>query len=198
MRILSGILILALGLSGYLFLQSLAGESLTSEQVAPQLVLAPTVPDEPGPPMVTTTPAEVREVITYARGAGPAQIDTLRKMALESKDPIVVGNALRALGRLHSIANDAELLALVDDERPRVREEAVRALGLSNDDSVVPVLADVLKEDDRDLRVLCIRSLGHIGGEQASALLADIRDDAASTEMERVFVRQALAEASKR
>jgi len=150
------------------------------------------------PPLEATTPEEVREVLRFTREATGDDLPTLRDMALRAEDPLVAGNAIRALGRMGAVAEDPKLVALIEDTRQRVRQEIVVALGLSGSASAVPLLAGVLEStgersaDDDSLRLLAVRALGYIGGERAHDILAAVRDDPNATKAERVFAEEAL------
>lgn len=139
------------------------------------------------------TPDEVRELLVATRAAGDADRGELRRAALESSDPMVVGNALRALGRLDAVVGDVELLGLAADARPRVRQEFVRALGASGDDRALELLADFLSSVDPTERVLAVQALGGLEGSGARALLGGVLESSASSELERAFASQALA-----
>jgi HEAT repeat protein len=145
------------------------------------------------PVMQATTPAEVRTVTRFCNKAGPGDIAALRHAATKSDDPLVVGNALRALGRLGAFAGDAELEALLADERQRVRQEAVIALGYSGSAGAVERLVPLAEERDPMLRPLVLQALGRLGGEQARAVLKSVLSDASSSEAERALAREGLA-----
>lgn len=140
-----------------------------------------------------TTPAEVRSFVAFAGSAGHSDVPSLRRHALESENPLVVGNSIRALGRLGAVIRDEELLGMLADPRVRVRQELVRALGESGDPRAVPALADAIGEDDETLRTLAIQSLGKIGGHEARVLLENARSDPRSQGSQLVFLEQALA-----
>jgi len=137
------------------------------------------------------TQAGVRDLVRFCRGATSEHVPELRRVALSSGDPLVVGNALRALGRLHAVAKDPELIALVGDERPRVRQEVVVALGNSGYPPVVGDLVPLLDRDDPTLRPLVIHALGCLGGERARAALSTVLDDPRATAADRAFARHA-------
>ncbi len=147
----------------------------------------------PFPVMQATTPAEVRTVTRFCRAAQQSDVDALRYAATRSPDPLVVGNALRALGRLGAFAGDAELEALLTDERQRVRQEAVIALGYSGSASAVERLAPLAEERDPLLRPLVLQALGRLGGEHARIVLESVLSDERSSEAERALAREGLA-----
>jgi len=142
---------------------------------------------------VVTAPAEVRQFVAFAASAGHDQVPYLRRHALESESPLVVGNSIRALGRLGAVIRDEQLLGMLADPRLRVRQELVRALGESGDPRAVPPLAKVLQSEDENLRTLAIQALGRIGSDEARGLLENARDSRDARGAERVFLEQALA-----
>ncbi len=150
------------------------------------------------PPSVATTPAEVREVYHYARNAEPENIATLRHLALRSADPLVAGNAIGALGRLGGISDDDEVVALAEDSRPRVRHEAVRALGVGGDREVVGRLVELADNDDATTAALAIEALGRLGGEAAKRKLRGVLVSADASALAKAFARQALRTAEGR
>jgi HEAT repeat protein len=146
------------------------------------------------PVMQATTPADVRTVTRFCRKAGEGDVAALRYAATKSDDPLVVGNALRALGRLGAFAGDAELEALLTDERQRVRQEAVIALGYSGSGAAaVERLVPLVEERDPMLRPLALQALGRLGGEQARDVLKSVLSDERSSEAERALAREGLA-----
>jgi len=136
----------------------------------------------------------VRELVRFCRAATSEHVPELRSVALSSGDPLVAGNALRALGRLHAVARDPELIALVDDERPRVRQELVFALGESGYEPAVGDLLPLLDDDDLTLHPLVLHALGRLGGARARARLRGVVADPDSTATDRAFARAALKE----
>lgn len=146
------------------------------------------------PIMKATTPEEVRQVVHYARDAASEDIATLTHMATRSEDPLVAGNAIRALGRLNALAGDPELVALINDSRLRVRQETVIALGLSGNAEMVDHLLPVLEEEENGLRHLAIQALGRLGGPVARKRLEEVLHDGNATEADRTFARSALDE----
>ena len=142
------------------------------------------------------TPEDVRELVHFCREATSEHVLELRSVALSSDDPLVVGNALRALGRLHAVAKDPELIALVGDERPRVRQEVVVALGNSGYPPVVGDLLPLLDRGDAALRPLVLDALGRVGGTKARERLTEVLEDSSTSSIDRTFARAALARAS--
>ena len=144
------------------------------------------------PPMKATTPEEVREVYLFARDADSDDIPALRTMALKSEDPLVAGNAIKALGRMNALSGDKEFFALLDDKRPRIRQEMVTALGLSGDSAAAEKLLPLLESSGPDLRPLVIQALGRICGKPAKERLEIIARNENESPTDRVFARTAL------
>jgi HEAT repeat protein len=102
-----------------------------------------------------STPAELRAFVRALEAAGPQDAPRLRRIALVAADPLVAGNALRALGRLDLVAADPELLRMLDDPRPRLRQEVVRALACSADPGARARLDELARSaEDPELRAL--------------------------------------------
>ena len=144
------------------------------------------------------SPEEVRAVVGFCRGAGEADVDELLVAAERSPDPLVAANALDALGRLGAL--DAESLRpFLADERARVRQSAIVALAHVERERAVEELVDYVRPDaDPTERTLAIRSLGRVGGPDASRALAVLEEDEGLSDVDRVFLRSARREAAER
>src|SRR5262249_13411763 len=138
------------------------------------------------------TAREVRDLVRATRAVAGDGASELREQALTSRDPLVAGNALRALGALKRVASDPGLVALLQDRRLPVRQEVVIALGESEDPSAVDVLAARLASAEDPLRPLVIQALGRLPGERARALVAAIAEDSSASLTDRAFARSAL------
>ena len=128
---------------------------------------------EPGielPPLAPKNDAESREVVRFAAEATLAEVPGLERM-LEVEEPLVVGNAIRALGRLGLVTQRSKYAALVEDPRQRVRHEAVRAFGESGDPAALATLVPLLKSEDDVTRQLGLQAIGAIGGSDALSAL---------------------------
>jgi HEAT repeat protein len=146
------------------------------------------------PPLVARTPEEVRAVVGYCNGAGPDDVTDLRRLAA-GPDPLVAGNAVRALGRLGACPSGEELERLLADPRPRVRQEAIIALGWAGTDEAVERLERILDEDEASAAPLAIQALGRLGGEKARAVLSRRLARSTTDDVERAFLREALIQA---
>jgi len=145
-----------------------------------------------GMPPPERTHAAMREWRRFCGSADRTAGAELRSAALTASDPLIAGNALRALGRLQLVACDPELRALLSDPRPRVRQEAAIAMGGCGDPTAVAAIAPLL-QNDPTLRSLAIQALGRLGGSQARALLDEVMGDPRSTPTDCAFARDALA-----
>lgn len=165
------------------------------DELVPTLVIVDNETQTPrlaAPPSEPQAPREVHHVIQYCREADQSTVPELRRLARTSRNALVVGNAVRALGRLRALTGDDELMELLDDARPRVRQEMVRALGRSSDRSLVPRLAKIVEEGDRELSPLATQALGRLGGQEARECLTALLDNESTSATVRVFARAAL------
>ncbi|MCC6782685.1 MAG: HEAT repeat domain-containing protein [Planctomycetes bacterium] len=100
------------------------------------------VPDEPvrGAAIDVATPSGLRAWVARCRKPASADLRVFRAEALHDADPLVAGNAIAALGRLGAVWGDDELLELLDDPRPRVRQQLIVALSQCGDADALPWL----------------------------------------------------------
>lgn len=142
------------------------------------------------PHLAATNPQEVRAVLRWCESANSSSVPALREAAL-SQDPLVAGVAIRTLARLSAVSA-GEAASLLDDPRPRVRQEAVLSMGTSGDPDAVEHLARVVQGEDPALRALALRALGDLGGERARAIVEDRLRDPRATEVEKAFASAAI------
>lgn len=129
----------------------------------------------------------LRRLMAACAAADEAAIPRLQKLGA-SPDPAVAGNAIRALGRLQAADGDPAIVAMLRDERPRVRHEAIVALGASGNPASIPLLEPLLQGRDHQGRLLAIQALAQLGAtEVLQRLVADPATDAGT----RSFVRAA-------
>ena len=98
--------------------------------------------------------------------------------AYRSNDPLLVQSALYAMGQ----SSNVEWLPTVIEETMNpaaaIRYEAATACGLLGDEAVTPHLLGLLDDDDSEVRIASIKSLGLTGGPLArQALERQIADD---------------------
>lgn len=146
-------------------------------------------------PLSAPTAAAVRQVVRATRGASGADAARLRSLALEAGDPLVAGNAIRALCRLGVFAGDGELLRLLDDPRPRVRQESVLALSDSAGPEHVDRLVRRLGDEDAHVRALALRALGGIDDARAESAVAGALARPASSAADRAMAASRRVEA---
>lgn len=139
------------------------------------------------------TQREARAMVLFCDRAESPDVQELRDTALHATDPLAVSNALRALGRLGAMAGDVELAALLNDSRPRVRDETILALGESGGESSAALLRPLVRSEDPKTRTLAIRALSRLGGDTARAELHEVLADADATREERAFATAGLS-----
>ena len=124
---------------------------------------------------VVNSPAEDidvrrRAIEAVASFNTPETNGAVRK-AYESDNPTLVQSAVYGMGQS---SNPAWLPAVVDEMSnplPAVRFEAATACGLLGEESVVPHLVRLLRDDDSEVRLASIKALGLIGGTMAKNVL---------------------------
>jgi hypothetical protein len=140
----------------------------------------------PGP-----TPAKQSEVAAFVAACGATTDGDragLRELA-QREDPLVAGNAIRALGRLRAVHSDRELVAMLHDRRPRVRGEVVLALGDCGEPAMAAQLQPLLGDSDQGTAMLAVQALVHLG---ATAPVAALAGDPAAPPQLRQFASAAL------
>lgn len=125
--------------------------------------------------------------VAACAAADGAAIPRLQELAA-SPDAAVAGNAIRALGRLKAADRVPGLAALLADGRPRVRHEAIAALGNSGNPDSARLLEPMLYGEDGQGRMLAIQSLVQLGATDALQRLAA---DPATDPGTRQFLRAA-------
>lgn len=141
--------------------------------------------------------ADVHRLREQTRAAEAGAVPELRRLALTVADVIVASEAIEALGRLGALAADAELLALADDPRPRVRQAVVLGLGHPGTDRGIELLRRIAVGTDADLRPLAIAALGRVRGAAAAAALRELAARVDLGEVERGSVGLALQQATR-
>ncbi|MBK9129985.1 MAG: HEAT repeat domain-containing protein [Phycisphaerales bacterium] len=122
-------------------------------------------------PRSTKSPQAARALVLDCRTAGPRDVPRLRTM-LADPDPLVVGNALRALVRLRALAG-IDLFALLADPRLRVRQEAVLAMQATGDARYVPALESCRAEKMPQLADLVDRAVATLCPDLRRMLVPD-------------------------
>jgi len=146
-------------------------------------------PLRPGPPGLQRLPADqpgLQQFVAACAAADSAAIPRLQELAA-SADPAVAGNAVRALGRLQAL-DVAAVAGALRDARPRVRHEAIAALGQSGNAAAAPLLLPLLASGDGQARLLAISALAQLGATDA---LRRLVEDPATDPATRAFARAA-------
>ncbi|MFH0947176.1 MAG: HEAT repeat domain-containing protein [Planctomycetota bacterium] len=122
------------------------------------------------------TLAFIRKKVEELGAIGPAAIDPLLKAMdhkLTSSADVNAGiNASRAIAMIEGQRAAAALTRLAREGGRYGRLNAVRSLGLRGDPTVLPVLRDLLKDEDQALVQASIEAIGTLGGKGADKVLA--------------------------
>ncbi|MBL8895984.1 MAG: HEAT repeat domain-containing protein [Planctomycetes bacterium] len=132
-------------------------------------------------------------MLSTMRGALANDRAALEHIASTDKNPLVVGNAIAALGRARSPEACAHLRGFLDDNRPRVRHEAIRALASCGAQRISTELASQARGSDETAALLSIQALGAIGDEEARRSLEEIASADGGSPTRRFFARHELA-----
>ena len=126
-------------------------------------------------------------------GTDPRLPDLIERM-FEEDELGLRASAVYAMGR----AMDSRWLATTINEfvsdDAEIRYEAARAAGLLADTDALPGLSELAQDEDLEVRLAAIGSIGQIGGPSAVRILRRLLDDAPDTDEE--AIDDALIEAS--
>lgn len=154
---------------------------------APAAAADPTVLADTAP---RTQPAAVAALVAACNTATASDLAHLRQLAM-SPDPLVAGNAIRALGRIGAVHTDRQLLQRLHDPQPRVRHELIAALGGCGDAAAaVPYLEPLLRGDDEQARMLSISALVQL---RATGPLQRLLHEPSTDAATRAYARAAAA-----
>ena len=131
-----------------------------------------------------------RRAIEAVASFNTLETNSVVREAYESDNPTLVQSAIFGMGQS---SNPAWMPTVVDEmSNPlaAVRFEAVTACGLLGEEEVVPYLLRLLRDDDSEVRLASIKSLGMIGGPLAKHTLQQYLTDEDETIEE--AARQAL------
>lgn len=148
--------------------------------------LAPLLAAERGETLAAR--AQMRDYVGACRAATHDDAAQLRQIALTHPDPLVAGNAIAALARLDRVAGDRELLALMADARPRVRQELLWALG--QDEAGRAQLAVTLESTATPERRIALLALVAGGDRSAAERVARTHPDPAERAFAQALLRQ--------
>lgn len=155
---------------------------------------------KPGGPAAAVDPRQrdaqvqtMRDLIGQASQQQPGALASLAGMLASSPDPVIRRGVAAALGRLRGAEAVAALTAGLGDQDPSVRSAVVSSLGLLNDETVAPAVAQVLARDpDAAVRRAAAWALATLPGEAAHRGLQAATSDADTS------VRQAAVAALSR
>lgn len=104
------------------------------------------------------------------------EIAALIESAFERADPSWVASALIAMGRSHDEVWIDDVVNKILDDDPRIRFAAVEAAGELSIQEAVPILLQMLEdeEEDEDVATAAIWSLSQIGGDDARIYLLNL------------------------
>ena len=116
--------------------------------------------------------ADVRRRCIEAVGSfDTIEISELIREAYSSENPDMRQSAVFAMGR----SSDSQWLSIVmnelDSDSPAMRYESASACGLLGDESSVPHLISLIKDEDSEVQVAAVHSIGNIGGALAKRAL---------------------------
>ncbi len=116
--------------------------------------------------------ADVRRRCIEAVGSfNTIEISELIREAYSSENPNMRQSAVFAMGR----SSDSQWLSIVMNELnsdfPAMRYESASACGLLGDESSVPHLISLIKDEDSEVQVAAVHSIGNIGGALAKRAL---------------------------
>ena len=94
-----------------------------------------------------------------------------------SKDDRLRISSVRAMGGSCDPSWLPILLRELDSADAEMRREVAEALGEIEEEDTVPQLADLIYDNDVEVQLATIRSLGNIGGSEASECLKQCLDD---------------------
>ncbi len=98
---------------------------------------------------------------------------------LQSENPELRREGIRSLQRLARFDPAARqaLREMLGDPNPRVRQQAIDAVGDLGDKEAIPLLVDLLSNGDAENRREAIQNLGKLGAKDAGAAIAELLSD---------------------
>jgi HEAT repeat protein len=113
------------------------------------------------------------------------EIAALIESAFARVDPAWVASALRAMGRSHDERWNENVVGMLLDEDPLIKFAAVEASGQLIVESAVPILLQILEdeEEDDDVATAAIWALSQIGGDEARTYLVALIDQTEDEEL---------------
>jgi HEAT repeat protein len=95
--------------------------------------------------------------------------------AYAASDARLKASAIKAMGRSCDATWHDTIARELGSDEPAIRFEAAHAAGEMEDERFVPALIDALSDEDSEVRLAAIESLGAIGGQRAHQALHRVR-----------------------
>ena len=113
------------------------------------------------------------------------EIAALIESAFARADPAWVASALRAMGRSHDERWNENVVSMLLDDDPLIKFAAVEASGQLIIESAVPILLQILEdeEEDDDVATAAIWALSQIGGDEARTYLVALIEQTEDEEL---------------
>lgn len=119
------------------------------------------------------------------------EVPELIGRAFSDPDQEMKASALIAMGRSMDTRWEKEILSMLNDKLPLLREEAARAVGEIEINEAVPTLIELTRDSEENVRSAAIWSLSEIGGESARHTLERLFQEA-EDDQEADFLESAL------
>ena len=118
-----------------------------------------------------------RRSLESASGFNGEEIEEYIKWAYSSGDSDLKSSSIYAMGQSGETIWLPILLIELKSIEPFIRYESARACGALGEDDVVPHLEELLQDEDTEVQLAAIESLGNIGGNVAKQILSRLIDD---------------------
>ena len=118
-----------------------------------------------------------RRSLESAAGFNGEEIEEYIKWAYSSGDSDLKSSSIYAMGQSGETIWLPILLIELKSIEPFIRYESARACGALGEDDVVPHLEELLQDEDTEVQLAAIESLGNIGGNVAKQILSRLIDD---------------------
>jgi len=97
---------------------------------------------------------------------------------LKDSDYLIRFKTIQSLEKIKNPLIIKELENMLNDSNRFVKARAIHALGKIGDESVIPIIHNILKSDDSDfIHIACLTALGSLGGSEAEKILEQYVND---------------------
>ncbi len=103
------------------------------------------------------------------------EADAVIRSAHQDPDPRLRQSALYAMGESSNPQWLSTVVADTDHDQPEIRFEAANALGKLGDEDTTPYLIKLIQDEDLQVQIAAISSLGEVGGHLAKTALERCR-----------------------